>query len=77
MEDEILEELKKIYKNLYIEVQFVDFRQYKIEVRALDEYTDGFEFIYTYNVNFTKQYNIDIIRYNIDKNLINMYKREV
>lgn len=76
MEEQILEELKKIYKYLYIDVKFVDFRKYKIEVRALDEYTEGFEFIYQWNVNFTKDYNISIILYNIDKRIINLYKKE-
>ena len=30
MEEEIEDELKKKYKNLYIEVNWIDFRQYKI-----------------------------------------------
>ena len=77
MDLEILDELKKKYKNLYIDVKWVDFRKYKIEVRALDEYTEGFDFIYIYNVNFTKEYNMSIICYNIDKKIVEMYKREV
>ena len=76
MDDEILEELKKIYKNLYIEVEFVDFRKYKI-ICKLPIIEETIDFTYTYNVNFTKDYNIDIIKYNIDKQIIKCYKREV
>ena len=74
MEQEILEELEKIYKNFKIEVEFVEFRKYKI---ILEIDTNRCEFVYTYNVNFTKDYNISIICYNIDKKIIEYYKREV
>ena len=74
MEQEILEELEKIYKNFKINVEFVEFRKYKI---ILEIETNRCEFVYTYNVNFTKDYNISIICYNIDKKIIEYYKREV
>lgn len=73
MEQEILEELEKIYQNIKIEVEFVEFRKYKI---ILEIDTNRCEFIYTYNVNFTKDYNISIICYNIDKQIIKYYKKE-
>ena len=79
MEQEILEELKKIYKDCKIDVQFIDFRKYKINVDfELNGYiTKHIEIIYDYNVNFTKDYNISIILYRIDKQIINAFKREV
>lgn len=73
MEQEILEELEKIYKNLKIKVEFIDFRKYKI---ILEFTVNKYEFIYTYNVNFTKDYNISIICYNIDKQIIKHFKKE-
>ena len=73
MEQEILEELEKIYKNFKIEVEFIDFRKYKIIIE-ID--TNKCEFEYVYNVNFTKDYNISIICYNIDKQIIKYYKKE-
>lgn len=73
MEQEILEELEKIYRNIKIEVEFVDFRKYKI---ILGFNINKCEFEYTYNVNFTKDYNISIICYNIDKQIIKYFKKE-
>lgn len=73
MEQEILEELEKIYRNIKIEVEFIDFRKYKI---ILKFNINKCEFIYTYNVNFTKDYNISIICYNIDKQIIKYFKKE-
>lgn len=73
MDQEILEELEKIYKNFNIKVEFIDFRKYKI---ILEIDTNRCEFVYTYNVNFTKDYNISIICYNIDKQIIKYFKKE-
>jgi hypothetical protein len=73
MEEQIKEELEKIYKNFKIKVEFVDFRKYKI---ILEIDTKKCEFEYTYNVNFTKDYNISIICYNIDKKILQYFKKE-
>ena len=75
MEEEIEDELKKKYKNLYIEVNWIDFRQYKI-ICKLHKTEETFDFIYTYNVNFTKDYNISIICYMIDKKILQYFKKE-
>ena len=75
MEEEIEDELKKKYKNLYIEVNWIDFRQYKI-ICKLSKTEETFDFIYTYNVNFTKDYNISIICYNINKKILQYFKKE-
>ena len=44
MEDEIKEELEKRYKNLEIEVDFIEFRKYSITIR-LNESTLTLEYI--------------------------------
>ena len=75
MEEEIEDELKKKYKNLYIEVNWIDFRQYKI-ICKLHKTEETFDFIYTYNVNFTKDYNLSIICYNINKKILQYFKKE-
>lgn len=74
MEQEILEELLKKYKNIKIEVEFVDFRKYKI-ICKLPIIEEIFDFIYTYNVNLTKDCNIDIIKNNINKQIIKSFER--
>ena len=75
MEEQIKEELEKIYKDCKIFVDFIDFRKYKI--RVIIDRQKEFEIEYVWNVNFTKDYNISIILYNIDKRIINLYKQEV
>lgn len=78
MDDIILDELKKIYKDCKIDVQFIDFRKYKINIDfELNGYiTKHIEIIYDYNVNFTKDYNISIILYRIDKQIIKIFRRD-
>ena len=75
MEEEIEDELQERYKNIKIEVEFVDFRQYKI-ICKLPKTEETFDFIYTYNVNFTKDYNLSIICYNINKKILQYFKKE-
>lgn len=75
MEEEIEDRLQEIYTNIKIEVEFVDFRQYKI-ICKLPKTEEIFDFIYTYNVNFTKDYNISIICYMIDKKILQYFKKE-
>lgn len=74
MELEIEDKLQEIYKNIKIEVEFVDFRKYKI-ICKLPIIEEIFDFIYTYNVNLTKDYNIDIIKNNINKQIIKSFER--
>ena len=73
MEEQIKEELEKIYKDCKIFVDFIDFRKYKI--RVIIDRQKEFEIEYKWNVNFTKDYTLSIILYNIDKRIINLYKR--
>ena len=74
MELEIEDKLQEKYKNIKIEVEFVDFRKYKI-ICKLPIIEEIFDFIYTYNVNLTKDYNIDIIKNNINKQIIKSFER--
>lgn len=74
MDLEIEDKLQEIYKNIKIEVEFVDFRKYKI-ICKLPIIEEIFDFIYTYNVNLTKDYNIDIIKNNINKQIIKSFER--
>ena len=74
MEDEIEDKLQEVYTNIKIEVKFIDFRKYKI-ICKLPTTDKTLDFEYTYNVNFTKDYNISIICYNIDKKIIEYYKK--
>ena len=77
MEQEILEEIEKKYKGFLFEVEFVDFRKYRISGYELStEENNYFEFMYQYNVNFTKDYNMGIIFYNIDKQILSLFKKE-
>ena len=75
LEVEIEDKLQEIYKKyIKIEVEFVDFRKYKI-ICKLPIIEEIFDFIYTYNVNLTKDYNIDIIKNNINKQIIKLFER--
>ena len=77
MEQEILEEIEKKYRGFLFEVEFVDFRKYRISGYELStEENNYFEFMYQYNVNFTKDYNMGIIFYNIDKHILSLFKKE-
>lgn len=73
MEEEIEDELQERYKNIKIEVEFVDFRKYKI---ILEINNKKCEFEYLWEVNFTKDYNISIICFKIDKKILEYFKKE-
>lgn len=78
MEEEILEELEKIYKDFKLEVEFVEFRIYKVKITIQLSYKEKIiEYTHKWDVNFTKSYNISIICYNIDKRIIESFKKEV
>ena len=73
MEDEIKEELEKRYKNLEIEVYFIEFRKYCIEVKC-NGITLNEE--YTWDNHFTLESNINVLEKNIDNFIIECYKRK-
>lgn len=75
--EEILDKLDERYKGFLFDVDFVDFRKYKITGYELStEELHKIEFVYTYNVNFTFDYNMSIICYNIDKQILKLFKKE-
>ena len=74
MELKILDRIKEDYKNIILDVEFIDFRIYKITILNIGT-NQMSEFNYQYNVNFTFDYNISIIEYKIDKILLSMYKK--
>lgn len=67
MEEEIQERLDKDYRNISILVEFVEFRKYKIIVSfyGLEDMYDNF--VYTYDMHFTFDYNMSIIEYKINQ----------
>lgn len=77
MEQEILDELEKIYDNCKIEVEFVDFRLYKIkfEIHLLNG-EHHIIYIYKWDINSTKNYNLSKICYNIDNEIKKIFKKE-
>lgn len=73
MEDEIKEELEKRYKNLEIEVYFIEFRKYCIVVKC-NGITLNEE--YTWDNNFTKEVNISYIEEDINQFIIDCFRRK-
>lgn len=73
MEDEIKEELEKRYKNLEIEVYFLEFRKYCIKVKC-NGITLNEE--YKWDNHFTLESNINVLENNIDNFIIECYKRK-
>ncbi len=74
MEQQIKEELEKVYKYIGIEVNFIDFRNYKIII-CTDKMEEIDSFVYNYNVNYTLEFNISIIIDIIDKIIIKLFKK--
>lgn len=72
MEDEIKEELEKRYKNLKIEVRFIEFRKYFIEIKLMDKILIN---KYTWDNHLTFDGNINILEYSIDDFIIRCFKR--
>lgn len=72
MEDEIKEELKKIYKDeVKIDVHFKDFRWYNIDI-TINRKKTGFN--YLWNSMWTKEANIWNIEEKINNEIIEFYK---
>lgn len=73
MEDDIQEKLEEIYK-FPIEVEWVQFRQYRIIGKIKD---NTFRIYYTYDVNFSDETNINSIKQKIDAEILKIFKKEV
>ena len=73
MEDDIQEKLEEIY-TFPIEVEWVQFRQYRIIGKIKD---NTFRIYYTYDVNFSSETNINSIKQKIDAEILKIFKKEV
>ena len=73
MEDDIQEKLEEIYK-FPIEVEWVQFRQYRIIGKIKD---NTFRIYYTYDVNFSNETNINSIKQKIDVEILKLFKKGI
>lgn len=73
MEDDIQEKLEEIYI-FPIEVEWVQFRQYRIIGKIKD---NSFKIYYTYDVNFSEETNINSMKQKIDAEILKLFKKEV
>ena len=73
MELEIEEKLQEKY-NLQIEVKYVDFRKYQINVKMNTE--NKIEIIYVWDAHYTTDVNIDSICKIIDNFILKVFRKE-
>lgn len=73
MEDDIQEKLEEIY-TFPIEVEWVQFRQYRIIGKIKD---NTFRIYYTYDVNFSKETNINSMKQKIDAEILKLFKKGI
>lgn len=73
MEDDIQEKLEEIY-TFPIEVEWVQFRQYRIIGKIKD---NTFRIYYTYDVNFSDETNINSIKQKIDVEILKIFKKGI
>jgi len=73
MEDDIQEKLEEIY-TFPIEVEWVQFRQYRIIGKIKD---NTFRIYYTYDVNFSDETNINSIKQKIDAEILKLFKKGI
>ena len=73
MEDDLQEKLEEIYI-FPIEVEWVQFRQYRIIGKIKD---NSFKIYYTYDVNFSEETNINSMKQKIDAEILKLFKKEV
>lgn len=78
MEDDIQEKLQEIY-TFPIEVEWVQFRQYRITGKIKDNTfrDNSFRIYYTYDVNFNVETNINSMKQKIDVEILKLFKKEV
>jgi len=73
MEDDIQEKLEEIY-TFPIEVEWVQFRQYRIIGKIKD---NTFRIYYTYDVNFSEETNINSMKQKIDAEILKLFKKGI
>ena len=77
MEEIIEGRLKEKYKHLVINVNLVEWRKYKINIKLkIDSFEYGKEIIYIWNAHYTEYVNIDMIINIIDNFILNVYRKE-
>ena len=73
MEYDIQEKLEEIY-TFPIEVEWVQFRQYRIIGKIKD---NSFKIYYTYDVNFSDETNINSMKQKIDAEILKLFKKGI
>lgn len=73
MEDDIQEKLEEIY-TFPIEVEWVQFRQYRIIGKIKD---NTLRIYYTYDVNFSNETNINSMKQKIDAEILKIFKKGI
>ena len=73
MDDDIQEKLEEIY-TFPIEVEWVQFRQYRIIGKIKD---NSFKIYYTYDVNFSEETNINSMKQKIDAEILKLFKKGI
>ena len=77
MEVVIEEKLQEIYKHIQIEVEYIDLRKYKINVKIKIENQEyKKEIIHIWDAHYTKDVNIGTICNQIDNFILSLYRKE-
>ena len=77
MELEIEDKLQEIYKNLIIEVNYLDLRKYQINVKIRIENQEyKKEIIHIWDAYYTFDVNIEIICNQIDHYILKTFRKE-
>lgn len=78
MEGDIQDKLEEIY-TFSIEVEWVQFRQYRIIGKIKDNTfrDNSFRIYYTYDVNFSFETNINSIKQKIDAEILKVFKKGI
>lgn len=77
METEIEDKLQEKYKNTQIEVEYIDLRKYKINVKIkVENQEHKKEIIHIWDAHYTRDVNIGDICNNIDNFILDLYRKE-
>lgn len=77
MELKIEEKLQELYKHIQIEVEYIDLRKYKINVKIkINNLEYGKEIIHIWDAYYTFDVNINTICNQIDNFILGLYRKE-
>lgn len=77
MELEIEDKLQEIYKNIEIEVEYIDLRKYQINVKIkIEDQEYKKEIIHIWDAHYTRDVNIGTISNKIDNFILDLYRKE-